>query len=460
MLIKFDRFVIEIRFKIIYSFLDLFNFIYLCHMLKIDRILVLGSGGREHVFTWKLSREMSQDKLFVSPGNAGMTDTATVINIEINDFEAIGQFCLDNQINCVLPGSEDPLVKGIVDYFKNEDRLSHIYVFGPNKEAAQLEGSKSYCKAFMQRNGIPTAAYQSFDSSTLNDGLAFLASLQAPYVLKADGLAAGKGVLIIDNLPEAKVELTNMLMHAKFGKASSRVVIEEFLSGIEFSVFVAMDGQHALVLPEAKDYKRIGEKDTGLNTGGMGAVSPVPFANETLMEKVMETIVNPTVAGLVKEGLDFNGFLFFGLINDKGTPKVIEYNVRMGDPETEVVFPRIKSSFLQLLEMAANNQLNRYEIEIDERFCTTVFAVSSGYPGDYPKGKMMEIKTTFDAILFHAGTAFNQNNQLVTNGGRVIAASAFGNKIESALENSYKALKNVNFEGIYYRRDIGQDLMN
>jgi phosphoribosylamine---glycine ligase len=429
-------------------------------MLKINRILVLGSGGREHVFTWKLSQELSKDNLFVAPGNAGLNDIATAVAIGVNDFDAIAQFCIDNKIDCVLPGSEDPLVNGIVDYFKKEEKLKHIYVFGPNKEAAQLEGSKSYCKAFMQRHGIPTAAYQSFDASTLNNGLAFLDSLQAPYVLKADGLAAGKGVLIIDNLPEAKEELTNMLMKAKFGKASECVVIEEFLGGIEFSVFVAMDGKNAIVLPEAKDYKRIGEKDTGLNTGGMGAVSPVPFANSALMQKVMETIVNPTVAGLVDEGLDFNGFIFFGLISENGVPKVIEYNVRMGDPETEVVFPRIKSSFSQLLEMAANKRLDNYQMEIDKRVCTTVFAASGGYPGDYPKGKTIEIETINDTILFHAGTALNADNKLVTNGGRVIAASAFGNSIAAALENAYEALKNVKFEGMYYRKDIGQDLMN
>ena len=434
--------------------------LYFCIMLKINRILVLGSGGREHVFTWKLSKELSKDNLFVAPGNAGTVDIATNINIGVNDFEAIGRFCLDNSIDCVLPGSEDPLVNGIVDYFNNDPALKHIYVFGPNKEAAQLEGSKSYCKAFMQRHNIPTAAYQSFDASTLTEGLTFLESLRPPYVLKADGLAAGKGVLIIDNLQDAKEELKNMLLNAKFGKASTRVVIEEFLSGIEFSVFVAMDGKNAIVLPEAKDYKRIGEKDTGLNTGGMGAVSPVPFANDDLMQKVMQTIVNPTVVGLVKEGLDFNGFIFFGLINDSGVPKVIEYNVRMGDPETEVVFPRIKSSFLQLLELAANKRLNEYEIEFDNQVCTTVFAVSGGYPGDYSKGKEMAIKEIEQSILFHAGTAFNQENKLVTNGGRVIAATAFGVTIEKALENSYNALQNINFEGMYYRRDIGLDLMS
>jgi phosphoribosylamine--glycine ligase len=433
---------------------------YFCIMFNLNRILVLGSGGREHVFTWKLSQEISKEKLFVAPGNAGMIDIATVVNMSVNDFDSIAQFCLDNQIDCVLPGSEDPLVNGIVDYFKKEEKLKHIYVFGPNKEAAQLEGSKSYCKSFMHRHGIPTAAYQSFDANTLTAGLFFLETLQAPYVLKADGLAAGKGVLIIDNLDEAKEELTNMLVNAKFGQASERVVIEEFLSGMEFSVFVAMDGENAIVLPEAKDYKRIGEKDTGLNTGGMGAVSPVPYANDALMKKVMETIVNPTVAGLVKEGLDFNGFIFFGLINENGIPKVIEYNVRMGDPETEVVFPRIKSSFLELLEKAANKQLNQYEIEIASEVCTAVFAVSGGYPGDYAKGKTMEINPTNNALLFHAGTAINQDNQLVTNGGRVIAAAAFGNTIDASLLNAYNALKNIKFEGMYYRNDIGQDLMN
>ncbi len=428
-------------------------------MLKISRILVLGSGGREHVFTWKLAQELSKENIFVAPGNAGINEIATVINIGVNDFKTIADFCIDNAIDCILPGSEDPLVNGIVDYFKGDERLKNIYVFGPNKEAANLEGSKSFCKAFMQRNGIPTAAYQSFDSSTLENGKAFLAQLKPPYVLKADGLAAGKGVLIIDNLQEAQDELTNMLLHSKFGSASSRVVIEEFLNGIEFSVFVAMDGKNAILLPEAKDYKRIGEKDTGLNTGGMGAVSPVPFANKTLMQKVMDSIITPTVNGLIQEKLDFNGFIFFGLINDNGIPKVIEYNVRMGDPETEVVFPRIKSSFVQLLEMAANKQLDNYKLEIDNHICTTVFAVSGGYPGDYTKGNAITIVPTNDALLFHAGTALSQNSIMVTNGGRVVAATAFGVSIQNALDNSYKALENIIFEGKYYRTDIGQDLM-
>lgn len=422
------------------------------------RVLILGSGGREHVFTWMLAKSVSKKDLFVAPGNSGTGEIATNVNIGVTDFEAIGEFCVAENIRYVIPGSEDPLVMGIVDYFDENPGLKHIYVLGPSAKGAQLEGSKKFAKEFMQRHHIPTASYGSFTAGTINEGKAFLESLRPPYVLKADGLAAGKGVLILDDVDEAKTALDRMLIEHQFGEASDCVVIEEFLEGIEFSAFVLTDGTNYLLLPEAKDYKRIGEMDQGLNTGGMGAVSPVPFVTDEIRQKVIDRIIEPTVKGLASENLNYKGFIFFGLMLVNDNPYVIEYNVRMGDPETEVVFPRIGSDFMELIELASNKRLNNAGIEIDKAYCTTVFLVSSGYPGSYRKGMELIINQSADSLLFHAGLR-KADGRLLTTGGRVLAISSFGSTLPKALSKCYETLEHITFDSGYYRRDIGQDLI-
>ena len=423
-------------------------------------LLILGSGGREHAIAWKSAQSSHLKKLFIAPGNAGTKSVGINVDININDFEAIANFALENKIHIIVVGPEEPLVNGIVDYFNSREDLSKITVIGPNKEAAQLEGSKDFSKQFMARHNIPTAKYATFTKDNIKDGYGFLELMKPPYVLKADGLAAGKGVLILNNLKEAKEELKNMLTGSKFGKASNKVVIEQFLKGIELSVFVVSDGKNYKLLPEAKDYKRIGANDTGPNTGGMGAVSPVPFANREFMDKVENQIIIPTIKGLKKEGIHYSGFIFFGLISVKGDPYVIEYNCRMGDPETEVVMPRIKSDILELFDGIATDTLGERDVEIDPRCAATVVMVSGGYPEKYEKGKqILGLKEFEKSIVFHAGTMENEDGSVLTNGGRVIAVTSYGKSIEKALKHSYNSIENITFDNSNYRKDIGFDLL-
>jgi phosphoribosylamine--glycine ligase len=423
------------------------------------RVLVLGSGGREHAFAWKIAQSKQLDKLFIAPGNPGTAECGTNVAISVNDFDGIAEFVLTEKIDLVVVGPEDPLVNGIADYFESKDKLKSVGVIGPHKNGAQLEGSKDFAKEFLIKHNIPTARYQCFSAKDLNAGYSFLETLNPPFVLKADGLAAGKGVVIPDNLEDAKQELKEMLEDQKFGEASSKVVIEEFLKGIEMSVFVMTDGNSYKILPEAKDYKRIGEGDMGLNTGGMGAISPVPFVDEVLMQKIEERIVKPSISGIKKDGLKYKGFLFIGLMIVDGEPFVIEYNVRMGDPETEVVLPRVKSDLLAHFAAISNGTLDKETIEIDDRSATTVMLVSGGYPEAYEKGKvMMGMENTTNCLLFHAGTAM-KGNELVTNGGRVMAVTAYGSNMKEALALSFDNVQRIVFDGKNYRKDIGFDLM-
>ncbi|MDF4220164.1 phosphoribosylamine--glycine ligase [Maribacter sp. M208] len=421
-------------------------------------ILILGSGGREHTFAWKLAQSKKISQLFVAPGNAGTEEIATNVPIGVNDFEAIKTLVLKENIELVMVGPEDPLVNGIHDFFLQDAELKNVSVIGPEKLAATLEGSKEFAKEFMMRHQIPTAQYKSFTSETVEEGFKFLEELNPPFVLKADGLAAGKGVVILNDLNDAKIELKSMLVDKKFGTASSTVVIEEFLDGIELSVFVLTDGDSYKVLPTAKDYKRIGEGDTGLNTGGMGAISPVPFADKAFMDKIEQRIVKPTVEGLKKDNMPYKGFIFIGLIKVGDDPKVIEYNVRMGDPETEVVLPRIQNDMVELLQAVASQKLSEMELKLDDRTATTVMTVSGGYPGSYEKGKEITgIDAIDESLVFHAGTTL-KDGKVVTNGGRVMAITSFGDNFKTALSKSYENVEKLSFEGMNYRKDLGFDL--
>ncbi|WP_166383397.1 MULTISPECIES: phosphoribosylamine--glycine ligase [unclassified Polaribacter] len=422
-------------------------------------VLILGSGGREHAFAIKLLESKKINKLFVAPGNAGTDKIATNINIDATDFEAVKKVTLENDIKMVVVGPEVPLVAGVHDFFLADEKLKDIPVIGPKKDGALLEGSKDFSKQFMQKHGVPTARYQSFTKDNLQEGFDFLETLAPPFVLKADGLAAGKGVLILNSLEEAKTELEDMVSNKKFGEASTTVVIEEFLKGIELSVFVLTDGKSYKILPSAKDYKRIGEGDAGLNTGGMGAISPVPFADKAFLDKVEELVVKPTIAGLQKDGIDYRGFIFIGLMNDNGNPSVVEYNVRMGDPETEVVLPRIESDLFELFEGVAHQNLHEKSFSVTDKTATTVMLVSGGYPDAYEKNKEITgYDTVEDSFVFHAGTTI-KDGKVVTNGGRVIAVTSFGNTIEEALEKSYKSIDKIHFDKMNYRKDIGFDLV-
>ena len=423
------------------------------------RVLLLGSGGREHALAWKMAQSSILEELFIAPGNAGTKMHGKNVDMSVNDFKAIKTFVIENTIDTVVVGPEDPLVNGIADFFKADDELSKASVIGPNKEAAQLEGSKDFAKQFMKRHNIPTAKYATFTKDTLSDGYKFLESMNPPYVLKADGLAAGKGVLILDNIKEAKLELRNMLADAKFGEASARVVIEQFLDGIELSCFVITDGDAYKILPEAKDYKRIGEGDAGLNTGGMGAVSPVPFANPTFLDKIKNQVIIPTHKGLKKDGIEYKGFIFFGIINVKNEPYVIEYNCRMGDPETEVVIPRLKSDILDLFEGVATNTLSERDVQFDERSAAAVMMVSGGYPEKYAKGKQIfGLNAVTDSIVFHAGTV-SDGPAVTTSGGRVLAVTSYGKDLATALKKSYESVGKVEFDKSYFRSDIGFDVL-
>ena len=421
-------------------------------------ILIIGSGGREHTFAWKAKQSKHCSGLFVAPGNSGTEVIATNLNIAVTDFEAIKNAVIQNNIELVVVGPEDPLVKGIHDFFLQDKDLKNVAVIGPQKAAAELEGSKEFAKEFMIRHNIPTAAYESFTKDNVEEGYKFLETLKPPYVLKADGLAAGKGVLILNDLDEAKTELKSMLVDAKFGEASTKVVIEEFLDGIELSCFVLTDGKDYKILPTAKDYKRIGEGDTGLNTGGMGAISPVPFATKAFLDKIETQVVKPTVDGLKKDNLPYVGFIFIGLIKVGDDPKVIEYNVRMGDPETEVVLPRLKTDLVEVFQAMANQTLSKISIDIDQRAATTIMLVSGGYPEAYEKGKEIKgIERVTDSIVFHAGAKF-QNDKVVTSGGRVMAVTSYGNTYQEAIKKSYQSIENLYFDKMNYRKDIGFDL--
>ena len=420
-------------------------------------VLILGSGGREHAFAWKIAKSSSCNKLFIAPGNAGTSEVGTNININVNDFDRIKKLVIDEFIDLVLVGPEAPLVNGIYDFFQEDEQLKKVSLIGPSKEGAKLEGSKKFAKEFMIKHGIPTANYQAFTKDNLQEGYTFLESLESPYVLKADGLASGKGVLIIDNLQDAKNELKNMVENSKFGEASLTVVIEEFLKGVELSVFVLTDGDSYKILPSAKDYKKIGEGDMGLNTGGMGAVSPVPFADRFYIEKVEREIIKPTIEGLKKDNITYKGFLFIGIINVKGEPKVIEYNVRMGDPETEVVIPRITSDLLNLLKGINDGTFSEIDLEITDKVATTVMLVSAGYPLEYEIGKEISgIESVENSLVFHGGT--KNDGGIKTNGGRVIALTSFGDQIEDSLESLFISAEKISFSGKYYRKDIGFDL--
>lgn len=428
--------------------------------MKKQNILILGSGGREHAFAWKISQSPLLNKLFIAPGNAGTMQHGENICIDIKDFNAIGNCCTDNKIDILLVGPEEPLVLGIHDYFLANNHLKHVAVIGPQKNGAMLEGSKDFAKEFMRKYDIPTAQSITITKENLNEGYRFLEALRPPYVLKADGLAAGKGVIILSNLDEAKSVLNKMISELKYGKASEKVVIEKFLSGIELSVFIMTDGTSYKILPEAKDYKRIGEGDTGPNTGGMGAVSPVPFATPEFMQKVESQVIIPTINGLIKEGIKYKGFIFIGIMNMDGNPYVIEYNTRMGDPETEVVIPRIKSDFVELLAGLAQENLKTKNLEIEEKVACTVMLVSKGYPGDYEKAKIITgLDKKTKSIPFHAGTVTDKENNITTNGGRVIAVTSVANTMSEVLNKSFYLAKHIDFEGKYFRKDIGHEFI-